>query len=97
MKKYNNDLYFILESMDKKINMFESILNAKRLKNIQIHFFADEKHITIYQSDSPYNLEHELRNLFEAMIDQINNDIDTLKLQTLPNTLNYKANEKGNY
>lgn len=87
MKEYKNKLYPVLESMEIKIRMFEGILNAKRLENIQIHFFADNKHTTIYQSDSPYNLEHELRNLLEAMIDQINNDLEILKL---------KHNEEGN-
>ncbi len=82
--------------MDKKVTMFQNILDAKKIKNIQIHFFADNKHITIYQTDSPYNLEFELRNLLESMIDQLNNDIDNLRLETLPNTLNYKTNEKSN-
>lgn len=87
MKEYKNKLYPVLESMENKIKMFENILNAKRLQNIQIHFFADGKHTTINQLDSPYNLQHELRNLLEAMVDQINNDIEILKLE---------HNEKGN-
>lgn len=95
MQNYKN-LYSVLDSMDKKVTMFQNILDAKKIKNIQIHFFADNKHITIYQTDSPYNLEFELRNLLESIIDQLNNDIDNLRLETLPNTLNYKANEKGN-
>lgn len=95
MQNYKN-LYSVLDSMDKKITMFQNILDAKKIKNIQIHFFADNKHITIYQTDSPYNLEFELRNLLESMIDQLNNDIDNLRLETLPNTLNYKTNEKSN-
>lgn len=95
MQNYKN-LYSVLDSMDKKVTMFQNILDAKKIKNIQIHFFADNKHITIYQTDSPYNLEFELRNLLESMIDQLNNDIDNLRLETLPNTLNYKTNEKSN-
>jgi hypothetical protein len=75
--KYN---YEVLDAMQKKIDFFNSILDSKKILNIQIHFFADNKHITIYQADSPYNLEHELRNLIEAMIDQLNNDFDTLKI-----------------
>jgi chaperone required for assembly of F1-ATPase len=75
--KYN---YEVLDAMQKKIDFFNRILDSKKILNIQIHFFADNKHITIYQADSPYNLEHELRNLLEAMIDQLNNDFDTLKI-----------------
>ena len=75
--KYN---YEVLDAMQKKIDFFNRILDSKKILNIQIHFFADNKHITIYQADSPYNLEHELRNLLEAMIDQLNNDFDTIKI-----------------
>ena len=83
MKTYNkeNNLYNVLEGMQKKIDFFNSILDSKKIINIQIHFFADNKHITIYQADSPYNLEHELRNLLEAMVDQITNDLEILKIR----------------
>lgn len=84
MKTYNikkSELYNVLEGMQKKIDFFNSILDSKKINNIQIHFFADNRHITIYQADSPYNLEHELRNLLEAMVEQINNDIEILKLE----------------
>jgi chaperone required for assembly of F1-ATPase len=83
MKTYNkeNNLYNVLEGMQKKIDFFNSILESKKIINIQIHFFADNKHITIYQADSPYNLEHELRNLLEAMVDQITNDLEILKIR----------------
>jgi chaperone required for assembly of F1-ATPase len=76
-QKYN---YEVFDAMQKKIDFFNSILDSKKIINIQIHFFADNKHITIYQADSPYNLEHEIRNLLEAMIDQLNNDFDTHKI-----------------
>jgi hypothetical protein len=84
MKTYSikkSELHNVLEGMQKKIDFFNSILDSKKIINIQIHFFADNKHITIYQADSPYNLEHELRNLLEAMVDQITNDIEILKLE----------------
>jgi len=84
MKTYSikkSELYNVLEGMQKKIDFFNSILDSKKIINIQIHFFADNKHITIYQADSPYNLEHELRNLLEAMVDQITNDMEILKIE----------------
>jgi chaperone required for assembly of F1-ATPase len=80
MKTDKTQVYFVKDSMQKKIDFFNSILDSKRILNIQIHFFADNKHITIYQADSPYNLEHELRNLLEAMIDQLHNDFQTIQI-----------------
>jgi hypothetical protein len=57
------------------------MLNSKRFSNIQIHFFADKEYHTIYQQDSPFNMESELRILIEGMIDQLDFDIQNLKLQ----------------
>jgi hypothetical protein len=79
--------YEVLYEMQKKIDFFQSILDSKKIINIQIHFFADKKHLTIYQADSPYNLEFELRNMLEAMVEQIQSDMDNFKLQNLQ-TLN---------
>jgi hypothetical protein len=72
--------YEVLDAMQKKIDFFQGILDSKKIINIQIHFFADKKHITIYQADSPYNLEFELRNMLEAMVEQLYNDFETIKI-----------------
>ena len=77
LKELFDEIHF-LEEKQRKI---QRILNCKRFTNIQIHFFADKEYHTIYQQDSPFNMESELRVLLEGMIDQIDLDIQNLKLQ----------------
>lgn len=77
LKELFDEIHF-LEEKQKKL---QRMLNAKRLSNIQIHFFADKDYHTIYQQDSPFNMESELRILIEGMIDQLDFDIQNLKLQ----------------
>lgn len=77
LKELFDEIHF-LEEKQKKL---QRMLNAKRYSNIQIHFFADKDYYTIYQQDSPFNMESELRILLEGMIDQIDFDIQNLKLQ----------------
>lgn len=82
--KLQNDLKELFDEikfLDEKIEKLEKISQSKRFTNIQIHFFADGKFYTIYQKDSPFNMESELRILLEGMIDQMRLDIDNLKLQ----------------
>ena len=77
LKELFDEIHFLQE----KQNKLQRILNCKRFTNIQIHFFADKDYHTIYQQDSPFNMESELRVLLEGMIDQIEFDIQNLKLQ----------------
>lgn len=77
LKELFDEIHF-LEEKQKKL---QRMLNAKRFSNIQIHFFADKDYHTIYQQDSPFNMESELRILIEGMIDQLDFDIQNLKLQ----------------
>lgn len=77
LKELFDEIHF-LEEKQKKL---QRMLNAKRYSNIQIHFFADKDYHTIYQQDSPFNMESELRILIEGMIDQLDFDIQNLKLQ----------------
>jgi len=77
LKELFDEIHF-LEEKQKKL---QRMLNAKRYSNIQIHFFADKDYYTIYQQDSPFNMESELRILIEGMIDQLDFDIQNLKLQ----------------
>lgn len=79
-----NDLKELLDQiqyLESKKQKLEELVNAKKFTNIQIHFFSDKVYHTIYQSDSPFNMEHELRILIEGMIDQLELDIQNLKLQ----------------
>ena len=77
LKELFDEIHFLQD----KQNKLQRILNCKRFTNIQIHFFADKEYHTIYQQDSPFNMESELRVLLEGMIDQIEFDIQNLKLQ----------------
>ena len=77
LKELFDEIHFLQD----KQNKLQRILNCKRFTNIQIHFFADKDYHTIYQQDSPFNMESELRVLLEGMIDQIEFDIQNLKLQ----------------
>lgn len=82
--KLQNDLKELFDEikfLEEKIDKLEKISQSGRFSNIQIHFFADKKFYTIYQQDSPFNMENELRILLEGMIDQMRLDIDNLKLQ----------------
>ena len=80
---YNNlkELFDETHFLQEKQKKLQRIVNSKRFSNIQIHFFADKEYHTIYQQDSPFNMESELRILLEGMIDQIDFDIQNLKLQ----------------
>ena len=80
---YNNlkELFDEIHFLQEKQKKLQRIVNSKRFTNIQIHFFADKEYHTIYQQDSPFNMESELRILLEGMIDQIEFDIQNLKLQ----------------
>jgi len=75
------ELFDEIKFLEDKINKLEKISQSKKFTNIQIHFFADKNYHTIYQLDSPFNMESELRILIEGMIDQMQNDLDNLKLQ----------------
>lgn len=77
LKELFDEINFLQERQKK----LQRMLNCKRFTNIQIHFFADKDYHTIYQQDSPFNMESELRILLEGMIDQIDFDIQNLKLQ----------------
>jgi hypothetical protein len=72
-----NEIRF-LEAKKEKI---DNLLNAKSFTNIQIHFFADKEFQTIYQKDSEFNLETELRILLKDISDNIENQILNLKLE----------------
>jgi hypothetical protein len=72
-----NEIRF-LEAKKEKI---DNLLNAKNFTNIQIHFFADKEFQTIYQKDSEFNLETELRILLKDISDNIENQILNLKLE----------------
>lgn len=80
---FNNlkELFDEINFLQEKQKKLQRIVNSKRFTNIQIHFFADKEYHTIYQQDSPFNMESELRILLEGMIDQIDFDIQNLKLQ----------------
>jgi len=72
-----NEIRF-LEAKKEKI---DNLLKAKSFTNIQIHFFADKEFQTIYQKDSEFNLETELRILLKDISDNIENQILNLKLE----------------
>lgn len=80
---YNNlkELFDEIHYLQERQKKLQRMLNCKKFSNIQIHFFADKDYFTIYQTDSPFNMESELRILLEGMIDQIDFDIQNLKLQ----------------
>jgi len=80
---FNNlkELFDEIKFLEDKISKLEKISQSNKFSNIQIHFFADKNYYTIYQQDSPFNMENELRILIEGMIEQMNNDLDNLKLQ----------------
>jgi len=75
------ELFDEIKFLEDKISKLEKISQSNKFSNIQIHFFADKNYYTIYQQDSPFNMENELRILIEGMIEQMNNDLDNLKLQ----------------
>lgn len=77
LKQLFNEIHFLQEKQKK----LQIMLNCKRFTNIQIHFFADKDYHTIYQQDSPFNMESELKVLIEGMIEQLDLDIQNLKLQ----------------
>lgn len=77
LKELFDEIKFLQDKQDK----IQKMLNSRRFSNIQIHFFADKDYHTIYQQDSPFNMESELRILLEGMIEQIDFDIQNLKLQ----------------
>ena len=77
LKELFDEIKYLQDKQDK----IQKMLNSKRFSNIQIHFFADKDYHTIYQQDSPFNMESELRILLEGMIEQIDFDIQNLKLQ----------------
>lgn len=80
---YNDlkELFDEINYLQERQKKLQRMLNCKRFTNIQIHFFADKDYFTIYQQDSPFNMESELRILLEGMIDQLDFDIQNLKLQ----------------
>jgi hypothetical protein len=73
------ELFDEIQFQEEKIVKFQNLLKAKQFNNIQIHFFADGKHYTIYQSDLPFVLENELKCLFADTIDQLHLNIQSLK------------------
>lgn len=77
LKELFDEIKYLQDKQDK----IQKMLNSKRFSNIQIHFFADKDYHTIYQQDSPFNMESELRILLEGMVEQIDFDIQNLKLQ----------------
>lgn len=77
LKELFDEIKYLQDKQDK----IQKMLNSRRFSNIQIHFFADKDYHTIYQQDSPFNMESELRILLEGMIEQIDFDIQNLKLQ----------------
>ena len=80
---YNDlkELFDEINYLQERQKKLQRMLNCKRFTNIQIHFFADKDYHTIYQQDSPFNMESELRILLEGMIDQLDFDIQNSKLQ----------------
>lgn len=79
-----NDLKELLDEiqyLELKKQKLQCIVDGKKFSNIQIHFFSDKVYHTLYQQDSPFNMENELRILIEGMIEQIDLDIQNLKLQ----------------
>ena len=80
---YNDlkELFDEIAFQEDKIKKFEKLLQANKYSNVQIHFFADGQHNVIYQTDLPFRLENELKCLFADTIDQLNNNIFTLKTQ----------------
>lgn len=75
------ELFDEIQFQEQKIEKFQKLLESSKFSNIQIHFFADGKHHVIYQSDLPFAMENELKCLFSDTIDQLNNNIYSLKTQ----------------
>ena len=78
-----NDLYETIKEiqyLEIKLEKLSKIRNAQNFHNIQIIFFADDVFHTIIQSDTPFSLRNELNLLLNETIEQIEIDIQNLKL-----------------
>jgi len=75
-----HELFAEIQHLESKIEKAKKVLNANEYTNIQIHFFADKKHITIYQGDTPFSLMNEVKILLLESIDMMEQQIQNLKL-----------------
>jgi hypothetical protein len=75
------ELFDQIQYLETKIEKLKKLKESKEFKNIQIHFFADGKHYTLYQSDTPFSLMNELQLLMNETIGMYENEIQSLKLQ----------------
>lgn len=71
----------LIEFYESKIEKLIILQGCKKFTNIQIHFFADNKHFTMYQNDCPFSLETEIKNLAEDSINELQTTIHNLKQQ----------------
>ena len=69
-----------IQYIESKIQWAKNVLHASEYTNIQIHFFADKKHVTIYQSDTPFSLNNEVKILLLESIDMMEQQIQNIKL-----------------
>ena len=75
------EILFEINHRRNKIYKLMEMSQSKELTNIQIHFFADKKYHTIYQMDIPFSLNNEIRILLLESIQQLEQEIESLKLQ----------------
>ena len=82
MTMYNDihELFKEIQDIETKIQKAKDVLNASEYTNIQIHFFADKKHVTIYQGDTPFSLTNEIKILLLESIDMMEQQIQNMKL-----------------
>jgi hypothetical protein len=75
------ELFNQIQYLDNRIAKLQKLKESKEFKNIQIHFFADGKHYTLYQSDTPFSLINELQLLINETIDILETEKQSLKLK----------------
>jgi hypothetical protein len=75
-----HELFKEIHHIETKIQKAKDVLNASEYTNIQIHLFADKKHVTIYQGDTPFSLTNEVKMLLLESIDMMEQQIQNMKL-----------------
>jgi len=75
------ELFKEIEFLEYKVKRLQQIRKANHYRDIRISFFADGRHYTIFQDDTPFSLRNELILLIDETINQLNQDIQTLKIK----------------
>jgi hypothetical protein len=75
-----------IKAIQEKINFLESVLNYPEIIGVRIYFDAKDKNgrshfVCIEQSNVPFNLQQEIRQLMEDSANHYLNDIQTLNFK----------------